>query len=236
MFNESIVEKFLPFVKLGSSCKKPVNQHFWWDLVFLWSSTSSPGRVPWLHGHDRNARSVTNWKYLGLLQEDRNLSPKLKECLPTCVWQSPPLARYVQEVTWYSASLVIRTSIIQHPNYPNAKFHKPHPHLQKPRGSWQLRNLAKWCFPIIKKQCRVEEKLDICKLMATDRSYGALRKYTIEYSCKISKKSPRKWPTWAWRNRCLKIDVQPKLDDNCIFGLGWQQSEKAMLVTRAMLR
>ena len=64
--HQSVVERFLPFVKLGSSCRKPINQHFWWGLVFLWFFTSSPGRVPWLHGHGRNARSVT--KYLGLLQ------------------------------------------------------------------------------------------------------------------------------------------------------------------------
>ena len=33
----------------------------------------------------------------------------------------------------------------------------------------------------------------------------------------------------------MKINVHPKLDEHCIFGLGWQQSEKAMLVTRQLL-
>ena len=74
-------------------------------------------------------------------------------------------------------TLVIRTSIIWHLDYPNTKFHKPHPHLQKPCGSWQLRYLAKCCFPIVKvtrsaeNVLITEEKLDICKLMTTDRSY-----------------------------------------------------------------
>ena len=61
--------------------------------------------------------------------------------------------------------------IIVYPNldYPNAKFHKPHPHLQKPCGLWQLQNLAKWYFPIVKAMQSAEnvliikEKLDICK-------------------------------------------------------------------------
>ena len=51
-------------------------------------------------------------------------------------------------------------------------IHKPYPHLQKPRGSWQLRNLAKWCFPIVKAMQSAENVLIIKeKLMATDRSY-----------------------------------------------------------------
>ena len=37
--SSSGVEKFLPFVQLGSSCRKPLSWHFWWGLVFLWSYT-----------------------------------------------------------------------------------------------------------------------------------------------------------------------------------------------------
>ena len=59
--NLSVVEKLLTFVKLESYCGRPTNQHFWWGLVFLWSSTSSPGGVPWLHGYGKNARSVTKY-------------------------------------------------------------------------------------------------------------------------------------------------------------------------------
>ena len=54
----SIVETLLPFVKLGSSCRRPIYQHFWRGVVFLWSYTSAPGGVPWLYGYGRNARKV----------------------------------------------------------------------------------------------------------------------------------------------------------------------------------
>ena len=40
----------------------------------------------------------------------------------------------------YSASSVIWTLTIRHFDYLNAKFHKSHPHLQKPCGSWRLWN------------------------------------------------------------------------------------------------
>ena len=78
-----------------------------------------------------------------------------------------------------------------------------------------------------------EEKLGICKLMATDRSYmecyGSRRLTTVT---KILRENVR---DMGIGKRCLKIGVQPKLDEHCIFGLGWQQSEKAILVTRPML-
>ena len=44
------LEKLLPFGKFGSSCEMFINQHFWRGLVFLWSYTSAPGGVLWLHG------------------------------------------------------------------------------------------------------------------------------------------------------------------------------------------
>ena len=137
----------------------------------------------------------------------------------------------------YSASLAIQLLIIWHLDYQNAKFHKPHPYLQKPRESWWLRNLAKW-HPIVKTTRStknvliIEEKLGICKLMATDRSYT---------KCYGSRRSTAVTETWKKMSdmgmgiRCLKIGVQLKLDDHRIFGLGQQQSEKAMLVTWPML-
>ena len=87
--------------------------------------------------------------------------------------------------------LVIRTSIIWHLDYPNTKFHKPHPHLQKPCGSWRLRYLTKCCFPIVKvtrsaeNVLIIEEKLDICKLMTTDRSYT--ERYGSRWSTTVTK-------------------------------------------------
>ena len=85
-------------------------------------------------------------------------------------------------------TLVIRTSIIWHLDYPNTKFHKPH-NSQKPCGSWRLWYLAKCCFPIVKvtqsaeNVLIIEEKLGICKLMTTDRSYteryGSRRSTTV---------------------------------------------------------
>ena len=67
---QSAVEKLLYFARLGS-CRRPINQHFWWGLVFLWSYASAPGGVPWLHGYGRNARNAA--KKLGFLQ-DPNLA------------------------------------------------------------------------------------------------------------------------------------------------------------------
>ena len=55
--SKCIVEKLLHFVRLGSSCRRPIHQHFWWGLVFLWSYASAPGGVSWLHGYGRNARN-----------------------------------------------------------------------------------------------------------------------------------------------------------------------------------
>ena len=66
--------------------------------------------------------------------------------------------------------------------------------------------------------------------MATHTSYtecyGSGRSTVVAKSCKIIKEMA---------DIDMKIGVQPKLDEHCIFGLGWQQSEKAMLVTRPML-
>ena len=67
-------------------------------------------------------------------------------------------------------------------NYPTpqlseCKIHKPHSHLWKPCRSWQLWNPAKWHFltvkamPSAKNILIIEEKLDIYKLMATNRFY-----------------------------------------------------------------
>ena len=45
----SAVEKVLPFVELGSSCKRPIISIS--GEVFLWSYTSALGGVPWLLGN-----------------------------------------------------------------------------------------------------------------------------------------------------------------------------------------
>ena len=115
----------------------------------------------------------------------------------------------------YSASSVIQTSIIRHLDHPNAKFIKPHPHLRKPH--------AKWCFPIVKATRSaenvliIEEKLDICKLMATDKSYtecyGSRRSTTaIRFSKKMDDMGMNKKGVWR--------SVKSKLDERCIFDLG----------------
>ena len=75
----------------------------------------------------------------------------------------------VSKLRWYSASSVIWILIIQHLDYPNAKFHKPHPHLQKPHGlgDCEILQMAPSnhqgnaeCLKCI------EERLDTCKLIA----------------------------------------------------------------------
>ena len=57
-------------------------------------------------------------------------------------------------------------------DYPNAKFHKPHAlTLQKPLGSWQLRNLAKWCFLIVK------SNVECCKCIDYQREAGSMQEH-----------------------------------------------------------
>ena len=52
---------------------------------------------------------------------------------------SSPLVTTYYPILWLQC-------ILSFPNldYLNIKFHKPHPHLQKPHGSWRWQNLAKW--------------------------------------------------------------------------------------------
>ena len=50
------------FVKLVSPFRNPINQHFWWGLLFAWSA---PGGVPWLHGCSRNVRNITKSEEVG---------------------------------------------------------------------------------------------------------------------------------------------------------------------------
>ena len=46
----SLNEQLFPFVKLGSSWRDPIRQHFWWGLVFLWFYTSGPeGEASQIH-------------------------------------------------------------------------------------------------------------------------------------------------------------------------------------------
>ena len=108
------------------------------------------------------------------------------------------------------------------------------------KATWvvAIAKFAKWRFPIVKAVWSaenvlvIEEKLGIGKLMATDRSY------TKRYEGRQSTTVTKTWKENVWHGhgkRHLKIGVQPKLDEHCIFGLGRQQSEKAMLVMRLML-
>ena len=72
---------------------------------------------------------------------------------------------------------MIEIQITEDAPYKLYKFHKPHSHLQKPCELWRLKILSKWHLLIIKAVWSAEnvliikEKLDICKLMAIDRSY-----------------------------------------------------------------
>ena len=40
-FEQNVVKKLSPFVKLVSPFRKPYTQHFWWSLLFLWSWRSA---------------------------------------------------------------------------------------------------------------------------------------------------------------------------------------------------
>ena len=92
----------------------------------------------------------------------------------------------------YSACSVIRTLIIRHLDYPNAKFHKPHLHYKSHMGLGDYKILQKFIFQLSKAMQSaenvliIEEKLGICKLMATDRSYtehyGSRRLTTVAKS------------------------------------------------------
>ena len=83
----------------------------------------------------------------------------------------------------------------------------------------------------------LEEKLDICKLMATDRPYTEryrTRRLTIvAKTWKILQENGQHGHEEkdAWRS----VYSRSYVDEQRIFGLGRQQSEKAMLVTRPML-
>ena len=55
----TVVEKLLLFVKLVYPFRRPINQHFCWGLLFLWSYTSVPGE---LLGCGRNARNVAKYE------------------------------------------------------------------------------------------------------------------------------------------------------------------------------
>ena len=101
-------------------------------------------------------------------------SPSIPLCLPSCL----PF--------YYSASSVIRSSIIRHPDCPNAKFHKPYPHLQKPCGSWRLRNLAKWCFPIIKATAKRQKYIIHYQRKEGYRQAHGCRSYTERYGSRLS--------------------------------------------------
>ena len=80
------------------------------------------------------------------------------------------------------------------------KFHKPHPHLQNPSGSWRLQNLAKVVFSNCQSNAKCRKCIDyrreagyiICKLMPTDGSYtehyGSRRSTTVT---KINKENGR---------------------------------------------
>ena len=68
--------------------------------------------------------------------------------------------------------------------------------------------IVMWHFPIVKAMLSVEnvliieEKLNICKLMATDSSpYGVLWKQTIDYS---REDSQRKWPTMGMKKKTFE--------------------------------
>ena len=63
-FKQCVVEK-LPslFFKIVSPFRKPINQHFWRDLLFL---HIYPWRYPWLCACGRNARIVSQ---IGLLKK-----------------------------------------------------------------------------------------------------------------------------------------------------------------------
>ena len=53
MLIRNVLEKLLLFVKLVYPFRRPINQHFWWDLVFLWSYTSA---LVWMS-------SLVAWKW-----------------------------------------------------------------------------------------------------------------------------------------------------------------------------
>ena len=76
----------------------------------------------------------------------------------------------------------------------------------------------------------------ICKLMAADRSYTEC--YGSGQSTTVTKSKILKENGWHGLEdkEHSKICVQPKVDELCRFGLDWQQSEKAMIVTRPMLK
>jgi len=68
--NQSVVEKFFLFVELGSSCRMPINQHFWWGLV----CTSAIGGVSSLHICVRYGRNVPQ---IGLLKTNQRSSSRV---------------------------------------------------------------------------------------------------------------------------------------------------------------
>ena len=59
---KSLVEKLSSFVKLVSLFRKPINQYFWWGLLFL-SLILHSWIVTWLHGCDSNARNVSKYVF-----------------------------------------------------------------------------------------------------------------------------------------------------------------------------
>ena len=101
----------------------------------------------------------------------------------------------------YSASSIIQTSIIWRLNYPDAKFHKPHPHYKSHVGLGDCKILQNGVFQSSKATRSAEniliikEKLDICRLMVTDRfyteHYGSRRSTTVAKSWMILEENGR---------------------------------------------
>ena len=101
----------------------------------------------------------------------------------------------------YSASSVIQTSIIQRLNYLDVKFHKPHPHYKSHVGLGDCKILWNGVFQSSKATHSAEnvliikEKLDICRLMVTDRfyteHYGSRQSTTVAKSWTILEENGR---------------------------------------------
>ena len=91
----------------------------------------------------------------------------------------------------YSTTSVIRTSIIRHLNYPNAKFHKPHLHLRKPHVSWRLQNMA-----FSNRQSNTEHR----KCIDYRREAESRQSTIVAKSWKIQENGWHRWISLIWTN------------------------------------
>ena len=116
LFNDSMLRRIFLFI---FSCRKPINQHFWWDFI-------APRGVPWLHGYGE----------MQTLQEHLGYIFKLSQ-LHQCDQEMLPNRFSYTKINWEAFSLVtlaIVTSFRRHIWLHSLDFYHNHATKEISRG------------------------------------------------------------------------------------------------------